>query len=91
MVSKFLFIVSKFLPYWSFPRPVQDNLTLSPQGGSLVLYQSMTYGAVLASLVAAGDSLAVDRTVVSTNGMVVAGHPLASESGMKALRAGGTA
>lgn len=91
MVSKFLFIVSKFLPYWSFPRPVQDNLTLSPQGGSLVLYQRMTYGAVLASLLAAGDSLAVDRTVVSTNGMVVAGHPLASESGMKALRAGGTA
>ena len=34
---------------------------------------------------------ALDKAVVSRNGLVVSGHPLAVESGMRALRAGGTA
>src|SRR5450756_1212179 len=42
-------------------------------------------------LIFAGHAAAVDRTVVAKNGMVVAGHPLAVESGIRALRAGGTA
>jgi gamma-glutamyltranspeptidase len=49
------------------------------------------FGIASASLLVAGNAIAVDRTVVATHGMVVAGHPLAAESGMKALRAGGTA
>ena len=42
-------------------------------------------------LIFAGPAAAVDRTVVAKNGMVVAGHPLAVESGIRTLRAGGTA
>ena len=34
---------------------------------------------------------ALDRSVVGTNGMVVAGHPLAVQAGLKVLQAGGTA
>ena len=37
------------------------------------------------------DASALDKSVVARNGMVVAGHPLAVESGMRVLRAGGTA
>ena len=37
------------------------------------------------------SALALDRSVVSPRAMVVAGHPLAVASGMKALRDGGTA
>lgn len=52
-----------------------------------------TLGILSASvfLIFAGPAAAVDRTVVAKNGMVVAGHPLAVESGIRALRAGGTA
>ena len=34
---------------------------------------------------------ALDRSVLGTNGMVVAGHPLAAQAGIKVLQAGGTA
>ena len=34
---------------------------------------------------------ALDRSVVGMNGMVVAGHPLAAQAGIKVLQAGGTA
>jgi gamma-glutamyltranspeptidase len=52
-----------------------------------------TVGILSASvfLIFAGHASAIDRTVVAKNGMVVAGHPLAVESGIRALRAGGTA
>ncbi len=52
-----------------------------------------TVGILSASvfLIFAGQASAVDRTIVAKNGMVVAGHPLAVESGIRALRAGGTA
>jgi gamma-glutamyltranspeptidase/glutathione hydrolase len=43
------------------------------------------------SLLVVGHAAASDRTVVAKHGMVVAGHPLAVESGIRALRAGGTA
>lgn len=43
------------------------------------------------ALFIAGNAGAIDRTVVARHGMVVAGHPLAVESGIRALRAGGTA
>src|SRR2546426_7355758 len=43
------------------------------------------------TLFLAGNADAIDRTVVAKHGMVVAGHPLAVESGLRALRAGGTA
>ena len=33
----------------------------------------------------------LDRSVVGVNGMVVAGHPLAAQAGLKVLQAGGTA
>lgn len=36
-------------------------------------------------------AFALDQSVVTPNGMIVAGHPLAVESGLKILRAGGTA
>ena len=54
---------------------------------------ALAFGVVSActSLFFAGTAGAIDRTVVASNGMVVAGHPLAVESGIRALRAGGTA
>jgi len=39
----------------------------------------------------ATTALALDRSVVGTNGMVVAGHPLAAQAGLRVLQAGGTA
>ena len=52
---------------------------------------STRIAALAASLMLMGGAQAVDRTVVGKYGMIVAGHPLAVESGMRALRAGGTA
>lgn len=43
------------------------------------------------SLLFSTGSSAIDRPVVARHGMVVAGHPLAVESGIRTLRAGGTA
>jgi len=45
----------------------------------------------LASALASPAVSALDRSVVAPRGMVVAGHPLAVASGMKALQNGGTA
>lgn len=45
----------------------------------------------VASLFVVSGASALDRPIVAKNGMVVAGHPLAVESGIRALRAGGTA
>ena len=50
-----------------------------------------TLGVAAVSLLLAGNAGALDRAVVAHNGMVVAGHPLAVQSGIRALRAGGTA
>src|SRR5690606_29735480 len=43
------------------------------------------------TILAAFPALALDQSVVTPKGMIVAGHPLAVESGLKVLRAGGTA
>ncbi len=55
--------------------------------------RSLLIGALAASvsLTFPITSTAIDRSIVAHNGMVVAGHPLAVESGIRALRAGGTA
>lgn len=53
--------------------------------------RSLLLAATLAGAGLALPALALDQPVVAPNGMVVAGHPLAVASGMKALRAGGTA
>lgn len=59
--------------------------------------QGISHGTlVVAAALAAGalsvhPALALDQAVVAPHAMVVAGHPLAVESGVKALRAGGTA
>lgn len=44
-----------------------------------------------AILLGASGAFALDTPITAANGMVAAGHPLAVESGVKALRAGGTA
>lgn len=48
-------------------------------------------GGLLAGTVLATPAAALDQSVVAPHAMVVAGHPLAVESGLKTLRAGGTA
>jgi gamma-glutamyltranspeptidase/glutathione hydrolase len=52
----------------------------------LVAIAALTAGSVIGSSVHA-----LDRSVVGVNGMVVAGHPLATQAGLKVLQAGGTA
>ncbi len=47
--------------------------------------------AAVAAALLAGPALALDRAVVGTNGMVVAGHPLAVQAGLRVLQAGGNA
>ena len=47
--------------------------------------------ALTASGVFVSTAHALDRSVVGINGMVVAGHPLAAQAGLKVLQAGGTA
>src|SRR5829696_1765148 len=47
--------------------------------------------ALLALTVSFSPAAALDRSVVGKNGMVVAGHPLAVQAGIKVLQAGGTA
>lgn len=47
--------------------------------------------ALMAGTILGLPAHALDQSVVAPNGMVVAGHPLAVESGVKTLRAGGTA
>ena len=47
--------------------------------------------ALIGSMVAFSQAVALDRSVVGKNGMVVAGHPLAVQAGLKVLQAGGTA
>jgi gamma-glutamyltranspeptidase len=47
--------------------------------------------ALLGATVLSTPALALDQSVVSPKAMIVAGHPLAVESGLKALRAGGSA
>ncbi len=48
--------------------------------------------AALAALtISFSPAAALDRSVVGKNGMVVAGHPLAVQAGLKVLQAGGTA
>lgn len=46
---------------------------------------------LVAGTLGAAPALALDQAVVSPRAMVVAGHPLAVESGIRVLRAGGTA
>lgn len=53
--------------------------------------RALTIVTLLASGLAASAANALDKPLVARNGMVVAGHPLAVESGLRALRAGGTA
>src|SRR5829696_9043937 len=47
--------------------------------------------AIAASVLIGSSAFALDRSVIATNGMVVAGHPLAAQAGLKVLQAGGTA
>ena len=58
---------------------------------SAISAKSTRIAALAASLMLIGSAQATDRTVVGKYGMIVAGHPLAVESGIRALRAGGTA
>ena len=48
-------------------------------------------GATALGLLVAAPASALDRPVVANNGMIVAGHPLAVQAGLKVLQAGGTA
>lgn len=47
--------------------------------------------AIAATAAVSTSAFALDRAVIGTNGMVVAGHPLAAQAGMRVLQAGGTA
>jgi gamma-glutamyltranspeptidase/glutathione hydrolase len=47
--------------------------------------------ALSATVLLSSSVYSLDRSVVGINGMVVAGHPLAAQAGLKVLQAGGTA
>ena len=47
--------------------------------------------ALAASALIVSSAHALDRSIVGLSGMVVAGHPLAAQAGIKVLKAGGTA
>src|SRR6187200_3551748 len=47
--------------------------------------------ALIGLSVFSSQAVALDRSVVGKNGMVVAGHPLAVQAGLNVLQAGGTA
>ena len=47
--------------------------------------------ALAAGTLVVSTAQALDRSVVGANGMVVAGHPLAAQAGIRVLQAGGTA
>jgi gamma-glutamyltranspeptidase/glutathione hydrolase len=64
---------------------------MSHQTKQCLLRKAVGALAVSGSLLLIGDASAIDRPVVGKYGMIVAGHPLAVESGLRALRAGGTA
>jgi gamma-glutamyltranspeptidase len=61
---------------------------------SLSVWRSRTLSgvaALAASALVASAAHALDRSIVGLSGMVVAGHPLAAQAGIKVLKAGGTA
>ena len=55
------------------------------RGRKLLCVAALTAGGIFVS-----PAHALDRSVVGKNGMVVAGHPLAVQAGLKVLQAGGT-
>lgn len=56
-----------------------------------ILPMALSAGTMLGGLLLALPAHALDQSVVTPRAMIVAGHPLAVESGIKAMRAGGTA
>ena len=62
-----------------------NAIVRKPMSGALAA------GTLLAGTMFAVPALALDQAVVAPRAMVVAGHPLAVESGIKVMRAGGSA
>jgi gamma-glutamyltranspeptidase/glutathione hydrolase len=58
---------------------------------SIRAHTALPMAALTAAALFASSAGALDRSVVGVNGMIVAGHPLAAQAGIKVLQAGGTA
>jgi gamma-glutamyltranspeptidase len=65
---------------------MNTRLSVRPRRAAPAVAAVLAAGALIASA-----AHALDRSIVGLNGMVVAGHPLAAQAGIKVLKAGGTA